>query len=164
MIGEKIIKIMNEITPVEKTEIDEEKNIKTAKAEDIIIMIRPLLIKYKVAIIPKQVTNFVPQGNKVLLSMKYLIIDMEDKEKDCIEVEIPGSGYDEKGRAVYAALTGAYRYAMQQVFAIPIIEENRNDNIEGNIEEKQSENQEKQQNIDEMSAQDIDNLFNFENV
>ena len=50
MIGEKIIKIMSEIEPIEKTEVD-------------------------------------------------------DENKDCIEVEIPGSGFDEKGRAVYAALT-----------------------------------------------------------
>lgn len=91
MIGDKIIKIMGEITPIEKTEVDEEKNYKFARSEEIIAMVRPLLIKYKVAIIPKQVTNFVPQGNKVFITMKYQFIDIEDEKKDCIEVEVPGS-------------------------------------------------------------------------
>ncbi len=39
--------------------------------------------------------------------MKFQFIDVEDNNKQCIEVEVPGSGYDEKGRAVYAALTGS---------------------------------------------------------
>ena len=78
MIGEKIIKIMSEIEPIKKTEVDEEKNYKFAKSEEIIGMV---------------------------LTMKYQFIDVEDENKDCIEVEILGSGYDEKGRAVYTALT-----------------------------------------------------------
>lgn len=105
MIGEKIIKIMSEIKPIEKTEVDEEKNYKFAKSEDIIAMVNPLLVKYKVIAIPGEVKNFSPQGNKVFLTMKYQFIDVEDPNRDCIEIEIPGSGYDEKGRAVYAALT-----------------------------------------------------------
>ena len=55
--------------------------------------------------LPIKVTNFTTQGNKVFLTMKYQFIDVEDENKDCIEVEILGSGYDEKGRAVYTALT-----------------------------------------------------------
>ncbi len=105
MIGEKIINIMSEITAIEKTELDEEKNYKFAKSEEIIAMVKPLLVKYKVIILPVKVINFSSQGNKVFLTMKYQFIDVEDSNKDCIEVEIPGSGYDEKGRAVYAALT-----------------------------------------------------------
>ena len=36
MIGEKIVKIMSEIKPIEKTELDEERNYKFAKSEEII--------------------------------------------------------------------------------------------------------------------------------
>ena len=106
MIGEKIIKIMSEVEPVIKTEVDEENNFKTPKVEKIIEMVRPLLMKNQVAIIPIAVSSFTPQGNRVYLTMKYRFIDIEDREKDCIDVEVPGSGYDEKGgRAVFAALT-----------------------------------------------------------
>lgn len=139
MIGEKIIKIMENIKPIKKTELDEEKNYRFAKAEDIIDMVRPLLIEYKVAIIPKEVKNLITQGNKVYITMKYQIIDIEDENKDCIEVEMPGSGFDEKGRAIFGALTGAYRYVMQQAFAIPVVDEIKNDSPED--EDKKSENQ-----------------------
>lgn len=170
MIGQKIISIMSEIEAVQKTEIDEEKNYKFAKSEEIIAMVKPLLVKYKVIILPVKVMNFTPQGNKIFITMKYQFIDIEDPNKDSVEVEIPGGGFDEKGRAVYAALTGAYRYAMQEVFAIPIVEETKNINTDSDNEKSEevsneeiNENQENNnldsENIDNMSADDIDKLF-----
>lgn len=173
MIGEKIIKIMSEIEPIKKTELDEEKNYKFAKSEDIIAMVQPLLIKYKVIILPLKVVNFSAQGNKVFLTMKYQFIDVDSPEKDAIEVEIPGSGFDEKGRAVYAALTGAYRYAMQEVFAIPVIDEIKNDNSsdteennddENNINEPQSEEFINDGEIQSMQPEDLDKLFTAEKI
>lgn len=173
MIGEKIIKIMSEIEPIKKTELDEEKNYKFAKSEDIIAMVQPLLVKYKVIILPLKVVNFSAQGNKVFLTMKYQFIDVDDQNKDCIEVEIPGSGYDEKGRAVYAALTGAYRYAMQEVFAIPVVDEIKNDNSsdteennddENGIDEPQSEEFINDGEIQSMQIEDLDKLFTAEKI
>ena len=168
MIGEKIIKIMKDITPIEKTEIDEEKNFKFAKTEEIVAMVRPLLVKYKVAIIPTKILGFTQQGNKVFISMKYQLIDMEDENKDCIEVEVPASGYDEKGRAVFGALTGAYRYVMQQSFAIPVVDEIRNTSSE-NESDLQDENEQEENigfdenmedmKIDNMSSADLDAMF-----
>ncbi len=106
MIGEKLSKIMEEIVPIAKTETGLDNNYKIPKAEDIIKMVEPLLVKNKVGIIPTGITNFIPQGNRVYLSMKYRLIDLEDSNKDYIEIEMPGSGYDEKsGRAVFSALT-----------------------------------------------------------
>lgn len=173
MIGEKIIKIMSEIKPIEKTELDEEKNYKFARSEEIIAMVKPLLVKYKVIILPVKIMNFSSQGNKVFLNMKYQFIDVESDEKDTIEVEIPGSGYDEKGRAVYAALTGAYRYAMQEVFAIPIVDEIRNDNSSEEDKEEQEEtsNTENIENIEvaneedmNIDVDDLDKLFSAEKI
>lgn len=173
MIGEKIIQIMSEIKPIQKTELDEEKNYKFAKSEEIIEMVNPLLVKYKVIILPLKVVNFSSQGNKVFLTMKYQFIDVEDPNKDCIEVEIPGSGYDEKGRAVYAALTGAYRYAMQEVFAIPVVDEIKNDNSsdteenndeENSIDEPQSEEFVDDGEIQSMQPEDLDKLFTAEKI
>ena len=181
MIGEKIIKIMAEIQPIEKTELDEDKNYKTPKSDEIIAMVNPLLVKHKVIILPIKVTNFVPQGNKIFLTMKYQFIDIEDPQRDCIEVEIPGGGFDEKGRAVYAALTGAYRYAMQEAFAIPIKDEvknsnsteQKNDNSTDKDTEPKEECVEQDNNLEvkdtkpdvpEMSAEEIDALFYCEQV
>lgn len=168
MIGEKIIQIMSEIKPIQKTELDEEKNYKFAKSEEIIEMVKPLLVKYKVIILPLKVVNFSAQGNKVFLTMKYQFIDVEDPNKGCIEVEIPGSGYDEKGRAVYAALTGAYRYAMQEVFAIPVVDEIKNDDSsdtqensddDNGINEIQNEEFINDREIQNIQPEDLEQLF-----
>lgn len=174
MIGEKIIQIMSEIKPIQKTELDEEKNYKFAKSEEIIGMVNPLLVKYKVIILPLKVMNFSAQGNKVFLTMKYQFIDVEDPNRDCIEVEIPGSGYDEKGRAVYAAFTGAYRYAMQEVFAIPVIDEIKNDKENGSKDNEQKEensandvqNDEfiSDDDIQNMDTDDLDKLFEAKEI
>ena len=96
MIGEKIIKIMEEIQPIIKVEVTDEdgRTYKTVKAEEIISVVQPLLIKNKVIILPQKVMNFSTQGNKVHITMKYQFIDVEDQQKDCIEVEIPASGFD----------------------------------------------------------------------
>ncbi len=174
MIGEKIIQIMSEIEPIQKTELDEEKNYKFAKSEEIIGMVNPLLVKYKVIIVPLKVVNFLPQGNKVFLTMKYQFIDVEDPNRDCIEIEIPGSGYDEKGRAVYAALTGAYRYAMQEVFAIPVIDEIKNDKENGSKDSEQQEENSandvqnekfiSDDDIQNMDTDDLDKLFEAKEI
>ncbi len=175
MIGEKIIKIMEEIQPIIKVEVTDEdgRTYKTVKAEEIISVVQPLLIKNKVIILPQKVINFGTQGNKVHITMKYQFIDVEDPQRDCIEVEIPASGFDEKGRAVFGALTGAYRYAMQQVFAIPIKDEIQNDNknddsqddpddevdiIDADLEEGQN-NEETNYDIDK-----LDEIFSAEKV
>ena len=100
MIGEKLAKIMEEIVPVAKTEAGLDNNYKIPKAEDIIKMVEPLLVKNKVGIIPSSITNFISAAVDEHTKM------VEDENKDYIEVEMPGSGYDEKsGRAVFSALT-----------------------------------------------------------
>lgn len=170
MIGEKIIKIMEEIVPIEKTEQDADKNYKSPKVEKIIEMVRPLLVKNKVAIIPSAITNFSPQGNRVFLSLKYKIMDLGDVNKDYIEVEIPGSGFDERGgRAVFAALTGAYRYVMQETFAIPIVDEISNTGIEKETDNKENinnENNKVEENIEieSIESKDLDTLFSFQDL
>ena len=168
MIAKKILSIMSEIKAIEKTELDEEKNFKYIKSDEVISMVKPLLEKYKVIILPSKILGIIPQGNKVYISMKYQFIDAESEEGDMVEVEIPGGGFDEKGRAIYAALTGAYRYAMQEVFAIPLVDEIKNeDSNEESSEEKDSEKQEENldndfENISELIPEgiDLDELFN----
>lgn len=166
MIGEKILKIMSEIKAIEKTELDVENNYKFAKSEEIIGMVKPLLEKYKVIILPVKVVNFASHGDKVYITMKYQIIDVEDDSKDCVEVEIPASGYDKKGRAVYGALTGAYRYAMQEAFAIPIVDEivdssNKDEEPDNNKETLSNNTQEVQNDdtMDNIEEDDLDSLF-----
>ena len=166
MIGEKILKIMEEIQPILKTEENEGENFKSPKVEKIVEMVRPLLIKNKVIVVPSAVTNIIPQGNKVYLTMKYELIDAESENKDYIEIEIAGSGFDLKGgRAVFAALTGAYRYLLQQSFAIPIVDEiNNNGTDDDNNIEPNEQKENNNYNSDNLEPTDLDALFSSEDV
>lgn len=166
MIGEKIIKIMSEIEPIVRTETNGDNPYKSPKIEKIIGMVAPLLIKNKVIVEPVQVKDFIPQGNKVYLTMVYHFIDVEDPKKDYIEVQIPGCGFDDKGgRAIFAALTGVYRYALQQGFAIPIVDEINNNDEKTNNDENKTVIQEEKYIVNEneelppMTNNDLESLF-----
>ena len=177
MIGEKIVKIMSEIEPVLKTDSDDG-TYKTARAEDVVRMVRPLLVKNKVGIFPIKITNYSLQGNRVNIAMLYQIMDLESADKDYIEIEVPGGGYDDKlGTAVFSALTGAFKYALQQSFAIPVKDVENNANmLQENKEETSSEentkvidiksniNNSEEIKIDVMSDDVFDNIFSVENM
>lgn len=172
MIAEKIIKIMEEVEPVLQLD-DEQYGVEKA-----IQVIHPLLIKHKVIIIPKKILNCsTTNSNKSAnIGMLYQFIDAESKEKEAIEVEILGGGFDEKGnRAIYNALSGAYRYALQQVFAFTV--KDREDVEKSSEKEKESNGQainqvpnnneilsEEQElkGVNELTNDELDNLFKFD--
>lgn len=164
MIAEKIIKIMEEVQPVLQLDDDQ------YGVEKAIQVIHPLLIKYKVIIIPLKVLNCsTTNSNKSAnIGMLYQFIDAESKEKEAIQVETLGGGFDEKGnRAIYNALSGAYRYALQQVFAFTV--KDREDVEKGSeSKDKQKEQESKQETtnneitIEEQEPKDVNELTNDE--
>lgn len=169
MIAEKIIKIMEEVQPVIQLDDDQ------YGVEKAIQVIHPLLIKYKVIIIPLKILNCsTSNSNKSAnIGMLYQFIDAESKEKEAINVEILGGGFDEKGnRAIYNALSGAYRYALQQVFAFTVKDRDDVDKSNDNKEEGQEVNQaptnnvkpseEEPKGVNELTSDELDNLFKFD--
>ncbi|MBQ6991449.1 MAG: ERF family protein [Clostridia bacterium] len=169
MIAEKIIKIMEEVQPVIQLDDDQ------YGVEKAIQVIHPLLIKYKVIIIPLKILNCsTTNSNKSAnIGMLYQFIDAESKEKEAIEVEILGGGFDEKGnRAIYNALSGAYRYALQQVFAFTVKDRDDVEKSNDNKEEGQAVNQasgnnvepskEEPKDVNELTSDELDNLFRFD--
>lgn len=172
MIAEKIIKIMEEVEPVLQLD-DEQYGIEKA-----IQVIHPLLIKYKVIIIPKKILNCsTTNSNKSAnIGMLYQFIDAESKEKEAIEIEILGGGFDEKGnRAIYNALSGAYRYALQQVFAFTVkdredVEKSTENNEELNeqaVNQVSNDNEipsgeQELKGVNELTNDELDNLFKFD--
>lgn len=169
MIAEKIIKIMEEVQPVIQLDDDQ------YGVEKAIQVIHPLLIKYKVIIIPLKILNCsTSNSNKSAnIGMLYQFIDAESKEKEAINVEILGGGFDEKGnRAIYNALSGAYRYALQQVFAFTVKDRDDIEKGNDNKEEGQAVNQtlgnnvepseEEPKDVNELTSDELDNLFKFD--
>lgn len=172
MIAEKIIKIMEEVQPV--IQLDDDQH----GVEKAIQVIHPLLIKYKVIIIPLKILNCsTSNSNKSAnIGMLYQFIDAESKEKEAINVEILGGGFDEKGnRAIYNALSGAYRYALQQVFAFTVKDredvdkgdkskEESNEQATNQVPTNNTEPSEEQEpkGVNELTNDELDNLFKFD--
>lgn len=133
------------------------------------------MIEEKVIIIPLKLNQVVQKGNDVIIDMVYRFYDTEpnkDGKCDYMDVNIPGEGCDKEGWAIYKALSGAYKYAMTQTFAIPTIDDTEkskysennketiDDNTNINAEETLNEN-----NIEKLlgnpDIDDFDKIFDL---
>ena len=175
MIVAKILNVMTKIGPIIKDKTNEEKGFDYASIASIIIKAREAMIEEKVIIIPLKLNQVVQKGNDVIIDKIYSFYDTEpnkDGKCDYMDVNIPGEGCDKEGWAIYKALSGAYKYAMTQTFAIPTIDdaekskytENNAETIDDNEdinEESLNEN-----NIEKMlgnpDVEDFDKIFNLE--
>ena len=130
MIASKILNVMKKIGPIIKDKTNEEKGFDYASIASIIIRAREALIEEKVIMIPLKLNQVVQRGNDVLIDMVYGSYATEPNNKgecDYMDVNIPGQGCDKEGGAVCKALSGAYKYAMTQTFAIPTIDDAEKD-------------------------------------
>lgn len=126
MIANKILNVMTKIGPIIKDKTNEEKGFDYASLANIIMKAREAMIEEKIIMIPIKAEQIVQRGSDITISMIYRFYDTEvnDKgENEYLDVNIPGEGYDKDGWAVYKALSGAYKYAITQTFAIPTIDD-----------------------------------------
>lgn len=172
---------MESIGPIIKDKTNVEKGFDYASIASIIMKAREAMINEKVIMIPLDLKQVTARGNDVIINMTYRFYDAEPNEKgicDYLDVNVPGEGADKEGWAVYKALSGAYKYAITQTFAIPTLDDaekskfiaesqeeqiNVNDNAtaatiatntldENSIEEK----------LGETSIDDFDKIFDLE--
>lgn len=171
MIASKILNVMKKIGPIIKDKTNEEKGFDYASIASIIIRAREALIEEKVIMIPLKLNQVVQRGNDVLIDMVYRFYDTEPNNKgecDYMDVNIPGEGCDKEGWAVYKALSGAYKYAMTQTFAIPTIDDAEKDKYTTNNSDEDNSNIIQGGNLDENNIEkmlgdpeisDFDNIF-----
>lgn len=183
MIYQKIAEIMMELSEIGKI-----------KREEIVPIMLPLLAKNKIVIKPGEITDYKFIDNKSSFVASYELVDTEvqaeantndSSQYESIIVQLPAGGCDQegKGRSTYMASTGVYRQVLQQVFAIPILEpedENNNNNNNNNevnneninnengsiqdfeeFEEDDSvtQNQENTKTVEDLTVEDIDQQF-----
>lgn len=176
MIAQKILNVMTKIGPIIKDKTNQEKGFDYASIAAVIIKAREAMIDEKIIIIPIKVEQIVQKGNDITISMIYRFYDAEANNKgvnEYIDVNIPGEGCDKDGWAVYKALSGAYKYAITQTFAIPTVDDAERSKLVGNDEENAEIESEEiigsqtlnEENIEEMlgepSIDDYDNIFNL---
>lgn len=171
MIASKILNVMKKIGPIIKDKTNEEKGFDYASIASIIIRAREALIEEKVIMIQLKLNQVVQRGNDVLIDMVYRFYDTEPNNKgecDYMDVNIPGEGCDKEGWAVYKALSGAYKYAMTQTFAIPTIDDAEKDKYTTNNSDEDNSNIIQDGNLDENNIEkmlgdpeisDFDNIF-----
>lgn len=171
MIASKILNVMKKIGPIIKDKTNEEKGFDYASIASIIIRAREALIEEKVIMIPLKLNQVVQRGNDVLIDMVYRFYDTEPNNKgecDYMDVNIPGEGCDKEGWAVYKALSGAYKYAMTQTFAIPTIDDAEKDKYTTNNSDEDNSNIIQDGNLEENNIEkmlgdpeisDFDNIF-----
>ena len=129
------------------------------------------MIEEKVIIIPLKLNQVVQKGNDVIIDMVYRFYDTEpndDGKCDYMDVNIPGEGCDKEGWAVYKALSGAYKYAITQTFAIPTIDDAEKDKYTSDINEENDvtiDGSLNEDNIEKIlgdpDIDDFDNLFSL---
>lgn len=174
MIVTKILNVMTKIGPIIKDKTNEERGFDYASIASIIIKAREAMIDEKVIIIPLKLNQVVQKGNDVIIDMVYRFYDTEPNEDgkcDYMDVNIPGEGCDKEGWAVCRALSGAYKYAITQTFAIPTVDDaekskyiDNNENIDANLEDNIiTEGSLNENNIEKMlgnpDIDDFDKIF-----
>ncbi len=176
MIANKILNVMTKIGPIIKDKTNTEKGFDYASIAAVIIKAREAMIEEKIIMIPIKVEQIVQKGNDTTISMIYRFYDAEANEKgvnEYIDVNIPGEGCDKDGWAVYKALSGAYKYAITQTFAIPTVDDAEKSKLDGNATENAEVETEailengalNENKIEDMlenpSIEDYENIFNL---
>ena len=173
MIAQKILNVMTKIGPIIKDKTNTDKNFDYASIAMIIFRAREAMIEEKVIMIPLKVNQTTVRGNDVIIDMTYRFFDTEPNEKgenEYMDVNVPGEGCDKEGWAVYKALSGAYKYAITQTFAIPTIDDaekskftSNNENIDNNsgITEDNLDENNIEKLLGEPDIEDFNNIFDL---
>lgn len=164
MIAQKILNVMTKIGPIIKDKTNQEKGFDYASLANIIIQAREAMIDEKIIMLPIKVNNITVRGSDVIIDMTYRFYNAEPNEKgecDYIDVNIPGEGFDKDGWAIYKALSGAYKYAITQTFAIPTIDDAERDKYANNMNEEGEEKINNSSIIanEKLNEKDIDKLL-----
>lgn len=164
MIAQKILNVMKKIGPIIKDKTNDEKGFGYASIASIIIRAREAMLEEKVIIIPVKLNQVVQKGNDVIIDMTYRFYDTEPNDKgecDFMDVNIPGEGCDKEGWATYKALSGAYKYAITQTFAIPTIDdaEKSKYTIDGEVNDSNSDENTNATTEDALNENSIENIL-----
>lgn len=125
----KINAVMQEIMTVPKNGVNTHFNYKYVKEEDLLDMIRPLLIKHGLAYLPPNVIEQQRNGEFTKVNMEFTLGDVETGET--LKSTFWGEGQDKNDKGLYKAYTGATKYFLMKTFLIPT-----NDDAEADPKDK----------------------------
>lgn len=171
MLVNKILNVMEKIGPIIKDKTNTEKGFDYASLAIIMSKAREAMIEEKMVMIPYKIEQIVQRGNDVIISMVYRFLDAEpgkDGKNEYMDVNVVGEGFDKDGWAAYKALSGAYKYAITQTFAIPTVDDAEKSKITNNnemekkqliLEDDELDENEIERILGEPTEEDFENVF-----
>lgn len=137
-LAAKIASVMGELDGVKKGGHNNFQNYDYITESDVANMLRPLLAKYKIVILPniiQQERHKIERNNKLTyltdVTVEYTIIDGDSGET--VKLKFMGTGEDNTDKGIYKALTGCHKYFFLRTFHLGSDEDPENDSKEAKI-------------------------------
>ena len=126
-IYERLIGVMADLEAIQKTKVNPAQGYAYRGIDDMYNELHKLFVKHGIMTVPEveaveTVSNETARGDRKLMTIHRLVrvkykIMAEDGQY--IETVVYGEGNDTSDKALYKALSGAHKYLMIQLFAIP---------------------------------------------
>ena len=136
-ICQKVNKVMEEVEKVKKTGYNEFNKYEYATEEDILKEVRPMLIKYRLIILPS-IFEEKRENDLTTLRFNFRIIDIDSRDE--IKLSWIGYGSDKQDKGGYKAMTGAVKFFLSKTFLLPSgndPEEERKAKAQDNLKKEQ---------------------------
>jgi len=118
-LGQKILKIMNDVKFIQKSGFNEEQNYSFVKESDIAAQIREALIKHGVCFLTSvKNSTITPARGGYLAKVDIEVTLLDTDSGETFVAGYSGTGLDFGDKAVYMATTGAEKYALLKIFLL----------------------------------------------
>lgn len=119
-----IAAVMGEVQYVQKTGDNKHDRYTYASDVDLLRALQPSMAKHGLAMAPTDIevthAEHTTKGGAVHDRADVIVTyTLGHMDGGTLEIKVPGTGVDRSDKAVYKAMTGAYKYALRQAFAVP---------------------------------------------
>lgn len=114
-LAEAICAIMGEVGYVQKTGRNDHHRYTYTSDKDLLDKLQPAMSRHGLSMFPTHIDR-IEVGKRTDLMVTY---ELRHVSGETATVMAPGSGADTQDKGAYKAMTGAYKYALRQTFAIP---------------------------------------------
>jgi hypothetical protein len=121
---EAVCAVMGEVGYVRGTGRNTQQGYGYTSDADLLSALQPLMAKHGLMISPTtfemhEIEWKTPKGGNGLLTRVFVTYTLRHISGEAVSVKAPGSGWNNMDKGIYSAMTGAYKYALRQLFAIP---------------------------------------------
>jgi hypothetical protein len=118
---EAVCAVMGEVGYVRGTGRNTQQGYGYTSDADLLRALQPLMAKHGLMLCPSGVSlnHYARPNAKGMLADLVVTYTLRHTSGEAVRIEAPGCGFDSLDKGPYKAMTGAYKYALRQLFAIP---------------------------------------------